>query len=83
LGGQYAFAGATLVPPTGALADHNFSEVKLTPGALEMKVRFGNKKGRWKLLVSIVDTTQSPPVLGIIDPEIENDVPPIVVRPGP
>ncbi len=80
--GPFSFAGLTLVPKTpGAITDKNFSRAGWSPTRMQFHVRKGKKGGRWDLYISIIDLSTGE--LGLIDPEVENDVPTIVTSPAP
>ena len=73
--GPYAIAGLTFVPNTGAPADQNFSISVCKPTQATFVALGTVPKATWKLFVSVLDSSSGAPVLGLIDPDLENEIP--------
>lgn len=72
--GPYVFAGLSLVPLTGKATDKNFSGAVWTASQLKFIALGADNGANWKLYLSVLDYSSGSPVLGIIDPDVENDV---------
>ncbi|MBI5771422.1 MAG: hypothetical protein HZA93_26850 [Verrucomicrobia bacterium] len=70
---NYDFAGLCFVPLGNVDTDLNFTGARWTAARLFVHAKKITDGARWKLFVAIMDYSGGAPVLGLIDPDIEND----------
>lgn len=68
-----SIVGCFIVPKADGQVELNFDKIWWSPKRLGFQAKHAELSKSWKLFVAIVATIAGVPVLGIIDPDIEND----------